>query len=318
MQIHGDVARFGVHSGQQYATFAECLELWRRAEELGYDWVSLFDHFRPPLGGSDGPCLEGPTLLSALAASTRRVRCAILVSAVTWRHPAVLASIAATVDQVSLGRLELGVGAGGPDLAYREYGVEFPDADARIGRLDETCQVLRRLWTADATTFHGRYYRLTEARLWPKPVQALVPLVIGGGGPRLLRVAAAHADIWNTLGGDLDRYRAQAETLAGHCADLGRPAGDIRRSLTFRAVLAETEAEVAERRAERLAAMPAGSPDLGEYLTFGTPQRCVEDLLTYARLGVRDFLLGSRPPLDWTTIELFATRVVPALREALA
>ncbi|MGH8931688.1 MAG: TIGR03560 family F420-dependent LLM class oxidoreductase [Egibacteraceae bacterium] len=318
MKIDPGMIRFGVHSGQQYRTFHECLELWQRAEELGYDWISLFDHFRPPLGGPDGPCFEGTTLLTALAARTKRIRCAILVSAVTWRHPAILASIAATIDHVSEGRLEFGVGAAGPDLGYEQYGIPFPDPEVRLDMLDEVCQVIRSLWTRERTTFEGRYYRLTDACLEPKPVQDRLPLLIGGGGERrTLRIVAKHADIWNVLADDLDGYRRKLDVLVGHCATVGRDARDIRRSVTFRAVLAEDEEHARQRRAERLSILPPGSPDLAEYLTFGTPEQCIEDLRPYIRLGVRDFVLGARPPLDWPTIELFATRIAPVLREEM-
>ena len=310
--------RFGVHSGQQYATFDDCLRLWLRAEELGYDWVSCFDHLRPPLGGPDGPCLEGTTLLAGLAARTSRVRCGFLVAATTWRHPAMLAAAAATIDHICGGRLELGLGAGGPDLGYAQYGIPYPATGERLDRLAEACQVIRLLWRGEPVSFAGRYFRLDGAVLNPLPVQSPMPLLIGGGGTRrTLRIVAEHADTWNTLGGDLDRYRTQLDALAGHCADVGRSPEAIRRSITFRATLAPTAAEAAERRRERLATMPADSPDLHEFVTFGTPEQCVEDLLPYARLGVRDFLLGSRPPLDWQTIELFAAEVVPELRRAL-
>ncbi|MFC4585729.1 TIGR03560 family F420-dependent LLM class oxidoreductase [Sphaerisporangium corydalis] len=311
--------RFGLHSGQQYRTFDEALLLWRRAEELGYDWVSVFDHYRPPLGGPNGVCFDGPTLLSALAAHTSRVRCAILVSSVTWRHPAVAAAIAATLDHVSGGRLEFGLGAGGPDLGYQQYGIPFPEPRVRLEMLEEYCQVVRGLWSRERTTFHGRHYDLVDARLSPKPLQARLPLVIGGGGEkRTLRVVARHADVWNTLAGDPGEYRRKREVLARHCAEAGRDPGEIRGSITFRAVLAADEARVGLRRAERLAMLPAGSPDLAEYVTFGTPEECVRDLLPYVRLGARDLLLGVRPPVDWETVELFAERVVPALRAASA
>lgn len=315
--IDNGTLRFGVHSGQQYRTFAECLDLWQRAEDLGYDWVSCFDHFRPPLGGPDGPCFEGTTLLAALAARTSRIRCAVLVSAVTWRHPAVAAAIAATIDHVSGGRLEFGIGAAGPDLAYEQYGIDFPTAGTRLDMLDEACRVMRSLWTRERTTFRGRHFRLDDAYLEPKPVQEHLPLVIGGGGERrTLRIVAEHADVWNTLAGDLEGYRRKTDALAAHCADVGRDPAAIRRSVTFRAVLAATPERAARRRAERLALLPDDSPDLAEYLVFGTPEECVAALLPYARQGVRDFLLGSRPPLDHETIELFAEEVIPALRAA--
>ncbi|CRK61870.1 Coenzyme F420-dependent N5 N10-methylene tetrahydromethanopterin reductase and related flavin-dependent oxidoreductase-like protein [Alloactinosynnema sp. L-07] len=307
--------RFGLHSGQQYASFDELRELWRRAEELGFDWVSLFDHFRPPLSGKTGPCLEGTTALSALSALTSRVRCAMLVSSVTWRHPAQLALIAATIDHVSGGRLELGLGAGGPDLAYAEYGIDFPSAAERVELLDEACHVLRSLWSNTSTTFDGKHLRLSDARLEPKPVQARLPLVIGGAGPRLLRVVAEHADTWNSLAGDLPRYLSTVDTLRERCADIGRDPAEIRQSVTFRVVLGADDAEVDKRVRERMAVLP--DADLSEYVTFGTPEQCVADLLPYAEAGVRDFLLGARPPVDWRTIELFSTQVAPVLRHHL-
>ncbi|MBI0378298.1 LLM class flavin-dependent oxidoreductase, partial [Streptomyces albiflaviniger] len=198
MRIHGDAVRVGVHSGQQYPAFAEALELWQTAEELGYDWGSLFDHFRPPMGGPAGPCFEGMSLLAALAARTSRIRCAVLVSAVTWRHPALAAATAATIDHVSDGRLEFGMGAAGADLAYDQYGIDFPGAGTRLDMLDEACQVLRALWTGGPATFAGKHFRLEEARLAPRPLQRRLPLVIGGEGERrMLRIVAEHADIWN-------------------------------------------------------------------------------------------------------------------------
>ncbi len=317
MRMYGDAIRFGVHSGQQYRSFPEMVDLWQRVEEMGYDWISCFDHFRPPLGGPDGPCFEGTSLLSALAARTSRIRCALLVSAVTWRHPAVAASAAATIDHVSGGRLEFGVGAAGDDLGYEQYGIPFPRAGQRLDMLDEACHVLRGLWQEEKKTFEGRYFRLSDAYLEPKPVQPRIPLVIGGEGKkRMLRVVAEHADIWNTLVAEPEVYRDRLDALAGHAADIGRDPREIRQSMTFRAILGEDRREVERRRKAVAEVLPPDSPLWSEYLVFGTPQECVERLRPYLELGVRDFLLGSRPPLDWRTMELFATEVVPALRDA--
>ncbi|MFH9245593.1 TIGR03560 family F420-dependent LLM class oxidoreductase [Streptomyces lydicus] len=315
MRLHDDTVRCGVHSGQQYRTFDEVLALWRRAEDAGYDWVSVFDHLRPHLTGPDGPCFEGPTLLAALAANTRRVRCAILVSAVSWRHPALLANIASTLDHISGGRVELGLGAGGFDLAHAQYGMPFPPAAERLRRLDESCQVIRRLWERPVTDFDGTHYQLREAHLQPRPVQSRLPLTVGGSGERhLLRIAAAHADTWNSLFTTPEEYAHRREVLTAHARDVGRDPAAIRGSLTFRAVLGDDPREVAERRERIAATVPA---DLPEYAFFGTPEECVERLTPYLRLGVRDFLLGLRPPVDHRTLDLFAERVAPVLRAAL-
>ncbi|MDO0928878.1 TIGR03560 family F420-dependent LLM class oxidoreductase [Streptomyces sp. TG1A-8] len=315
MQIHADTVRVGIHSGQQYRTFEEALGLWQRAERLGFDWVSLFDHFRPPLGGPAGPCLDGLSLLSALAARTTRIRCAVLVSAVTWRHPALAAAAAATVDHVSGGRLEFGIGAAGPDLAYEQYGIPFPSAGTRLDMLDEACHVLRGLWSAPSTSFEGKHFRLTDAHLEPKPVQRHLPLVIGGEGERrMLRIVAEHADIWNTLAGTPDHYQRKLTSLRRHCAEVGRDPDDIRKSVTFRAVLGSSPQEAEQRARELRHRIGADSPVWSEYVVIGTPEQCVERLRPYLDLGVRDFLLGARPPVDWHTCELFARHVAPALR----
>lgn len=307
--------RFGFHSGQQYASVGECVSLWQRIEELGYDWASLFDHLRPPAGGPGGPCLDGPTLLAALAGATQRVRCGMMVSPVTWRHPAVAAMTACTLDQISHGRLEWGIGAGGPDLAFGQYGIIQPPLAERMDRLDEACGILTALWRGGAVTLTGRYYRLRGARLEPGPVQDRIPLVVGGGGEhRLLTIAARHADVWNTILTPVPDYRRKSAILSANCERECRDPRQVRRSLTFRAVLAATE-QAAWARADRIMAeLCAGHPDHGEYLTIGTPAQCAEDLATYHALGVTDFLLGARPPLDWQTIELLAQEVIPAFR----
>jgi alkanesulfonate monooxygenase SsuD/methylene tetrahydromethanopterin reductase-like flavin-dependent oxidoreductase (luciferase family) len=261
VRLYGDSLRFGVHSGQLHDSYEVCRDPWRGVELLGYDWISLIDHLRPHLYGPDQPCFEGMTLLAALSAQTERIRCAMLVTSSIWRHPA----LAAAVDHVCDGRLEVGLGAGAPDLAYAQYGIPSPSARERAERLDETCEIIRRLWAETATTFEGRYFRLDRARLVPKPRQAHVPLVIGGGGiRRTLRTAARHADIWNTLAVSVEDYRRQLDALRGHCREVGRDERTIRRSVTFRAVLVERAADTGRRAAELL----GGAPDevRAEYL----------------------------------------------------
>ncbi|MER5521322.1 LLM class flavin-dependent oxidoreductase [Streptomyces sp. NPDC002763] len=313
----GDL-RIGVHSGQQYADFSELRALWQTTESLGYDGVSLFEHFRPPIFGPDGPCLDGMTALSALAACTSRVRCTMLVTSATWRHPALLAVAAATVDQVSGGRLELGLGAGGNDLAFRQYGIEQPSMAARLERLDETCRILRALWDGGPVSFEGTHFTLREAHLAPRPVQRRVPLVIGGSGSRTVRLAAEHADVWNCLVMPPEKYRAVADTCAAHCVRIGRDPTAVRRSVTFRTVLAPNASAARRARDAVRGSRQGHAADLSEYISFGSTQECLERLAPYLELGVRDFLLAVRPPLDWTTVERFATDVAPELRKEAA
>jgi alkanesulfonate monooxygenase SsuD/methylene tetrahydromethanopterin reductase-like flavin-dependent oxidoreductase (luciferase family) len=241
----------------------------------------------------------------------------MLVSPVTLRHPATTAMAASTLDQISRGRLEWGLGAGGSDLAYQQYGIALPPLPERMDRLEEACQAITGLWSGQPVTLEGRYYQLREARLEPGPVQSPLPLVLGGAGEkRFLPIAARYADVWNTILAPAGEYRRKASVLDEHCERAGRDPRRIRRSLTFRAVLAETPG-AAKARAKAIAdRLGPDHPDHREYLTIGTPAQCAEDLEAFRGLGVTDFLLGCRPPLDWETIELFAREVAPALRQA--
>ncbi|HZU76862.1 MAG TPA: LLM class flavin-dependent oxidoreductase, partial [Dehalococcoidia bacterium] len=178
-QIFAGQIRFGIHSGPQHTSYADYVQLWKTAESLGYDWASVFDHFIPIFADPEGPCFEGPTLLAAMAAQTSRIRCGILVVGNTYRNPAVLAKIAATIDHVSGGRLELGVGAGWWEMEHDEYHIPFPSIGRRIRMLGESARILKSLWTEHRTTFNGRFYQMTDALCDPKPVQQPLPLWIG-------------------------------------------------------------------------------------------------------------------------------------------
>ncbi|GAO10190.1 putative oxidoreductase [Streptomyces lydicamycinicus] len=308
--------RFGVHSGQQYERYDEILALWRRAEELGYDWCSVFDHLRPPMGGPDSPCFEGTTLLSALTARTDRIRGALMVAPVAWRHPAMLAALAATVDHVSAGRVEIGIGVGGADLAHEQYGFDLPGRAERLAMLEETAAILRGLWSGERFSFTGEHFRITDGYLRPAPVQPRLPLVVGGASTPVLRVVARHGDVWNSLLTDPDRYRRRVAQLDHECERAGRDRAEIRLSMTFRALLVDDPAELPGKLDRLRATFPPDSPVWPEYLVFGTPEQCVEALLPYRALGVSDFVLGVRPPVDRDSVTLFAERVIPRLRPA--
>lgn len=309
-QIFAGQIRFGIHCGPQHTTYAQYAHLWQTVESLGYDWASVFDHFIPIFSDPLGPCLEGPTLLSALAARTRRIRCGILVIGNTYRHPAVLANMAATIDHVSGGRLEWGIGAGWWEMEHSQYHIPFPPIGRRIRMLGEAAAIQKLLWTQPRTTFVGRYYQLTDALCEPKPVQQLLPLWIGGAGEQLtLRVVAEHADGWNTFLIPLDAYRRKLDALAEHCRAVGRDPGEIRKSLVLQALIGD-DAETRER-AEQARAR-------GQYLLSGAPEAIAEELSRYADLGVGDFLLGVRAPFDYRNIARFIDDVAPLLRKEIA
>jgi F420-dependent oxidoreductase-like protein len=199
-------------------------------EQTGWDGFWWADHFMADGKDTSGPWQESWTILSALAASVPRLRFGPLVMGNTYRHPTVLAKMAATLDHVSGGRVVLGLGAGWQENEHRAYGIPFYTLGERLARLDEACQVIKSLFANERTTFDGKYYQLTDAPLVPKPVQRPLPLLVGGGGEKkTLRIAARHADEWNVWG-DVATLRRKMGILDGYCRELGRDPRQIRRS----------------------------------------------------------------------------------------
>lgn len=222
---------FGLDVSQHQLSWDELSRRVRLAEDLGFTGVWVFDHFTPLYGDPTGPCLEGWTLLAALAAVTRRVRLGTLVTGVTYRHPSILAAQAVTVDHVSGGRLDLGLGAAWHAREHRALGIDFPPAGERMDRLEEAVEVVRLLMTTDGATFAGRHHRLEDATYRPRPVQRPhPPLWIAGSGPRrLLPLAARVADVWHTFGDPADLAR-KARILDEHAERAGRDPHAIRRA----------------------------------------------------------------------------------------
>lgn len=230
--------------------------MWREADQIDlFESGWTFDHFYPIRGDSNGPCLEGWVTLTALAQATRRVRLGNLVSGIHYRHPALLANMAATLDIISNGRLELGVGAGWNVQESGAYGMALGTPRERSDRFEEACEVLVGLLTQESTTFQGTYYQLRDARCEPKPVQAPhPPIVIGGSGEqRTLRTTARFAQHWNFAGGTPEEFAHKRDVLYRHCADVGRDPKEITLSSHVRldddgpGKVAETTAALAEK-----------------------------------------------------------------------
>lgn len=229
--------RWGIKTAPMHTSYDAMLKVWREADaDPTFEHAWLFDHFNPIQGSLDGPCLEGWTTLSALAAETKRLRLGLMVAGNTYRHPAVHAHMAATVDIISSGRLDFGVGAGWNEYEHQSMGIPLYPPGERIRRLGEACALTRLLWTQELTDYDGRYYQLSQARLNPKPIQQpYPPIVIGGSGEQLtLRVVAEHANIWNFTSTDVDMFRHKQDVLAQHCAAIGRDPGEIERSVQVR------------------------------------------------------------------------------------
>lgn len=268
---------FGVKTAPQHTTYEDMLRVWQEADEIpAIEHAWLFDHFIPIFGDVNGPCLEGWTLLSAYAALTKRLRVGLMVTGNTYRHPAVLAKMAATVDIVSQGRLDFGIGAGWNELEHNAYGMELYRPGERIRRLGEACEVIRRMWTEHAPDFDGKYYQLKGALCEPKPVQKpYPPFVIGGSGEQLtLRVVAQYADIWNYTGGPPDDFRHKSAILDGHCAAIGRDPALIVRSVQIRGSLDDLETT----RATVQGYIDAGATHIIFYLQPPYPEHIVQRL----------------------------------------
>ncbi len=231
----GHPVRFGLKAAGQDISIQELCAVWRTADDGGFDHLWDFDHLAAiGDGGPDRPVFEGWALLAAMTQATSRVRIGCMVTGNTYRHPVLLAKLATTVDHLSGGRLEFGIGAAWAQVEHEMYGLE--GLDHRVGRLSESLQVIRSLWTQPTTDFEVRYYRLAGAVANPRPVQAPHPPIwIGAGGQQTLRLVARHADVWNVSGGlDPDRLREQTQRLEDACAAGGRDPSEIRRSVQVR------------------------------------------------------------------------------------
>jgi len=228
--------RFGIKTAQQNTTYEDILRVWLEADSvprIEHAWA--FDHFIPLGPDPTGPQLEGWTLLGALAARTERLRIGLMVTGNIYRHPAVLANIATTVDIISKGRLDFGIGAGWNELETSMYGIPLYPPGERLRRFGEACEVIKLLWTQTEANFDGKYYQLKDARCEPKPIQKpYPPFVIGGSGEKLtLRIVAQYASIWNFAGGTVEDFRHKSEILNQHCAAIGRNPTEIERSIQW-------------------------------------------------------------------------------------
>ncbi|HUD78269.1 MAG TPA: TIGR03560 family F420-dependent LLM class oxidoreductase [Streptosporangiaceae bacterium] len=292
-------------------SFDDIHAITAHCERTGWDGVYFADHFMP--NGADSTPLDGDTLecwsvIAALAATVPRLRLAPLVTSVTYRHPAVLANIAAAVDQVSQGRLTLGVGAGWQANEHAAYGIELGTVTERMDRFEEAVQILRSLLSQPRTTFSGQYFQLRDAPCQPAPVQDRMPILIGGGGERrTLRIAARYADHWNAWTTP-DLLAHKVSVLRAHCEEAGRDPAEIHVSTQALLFLSTDEKWLEKKRQE------AG----GRPVIVGNPAEAADIIARYQAAGadeliVPDFTLG---PLERKkdTCELFMREVAPAFR----
>ncbi len=308
----------GIQTPQYSCEVADLVAVWQAADRLGFRSAWLMDHLIPVMVPDTEPMLEAWTTLAALAAGTTHIRVGALVTANTFRPPAILARSAATIDGLSGGRLEVGLGAGWNGPEHVANGLEFPGVKDRLDMLDEACRVLRALWTEPVANFAGAHYTLVDAYCEPKPVQSPLPILIGGRGEkRTLRIVAEHADRWNGSG-SLEMLQHSVGKLREHCEAVGRDPATIQ--LTVRNDFRITpDRATADAVLEKLAGFWKTTVDDARARTWiGPVDDLVESLQAFRAAGFHEAILALDAPYDDATIDLLervATEIMPKLRE---
>jgi F420-dependent oxidoreductase-like protein len=307
---------FGIQTAQEDTTWEEIAAAWQTAERLGFDSAWAYDHLIPITGDKEGPALEGWTLLAALAARTERIKIGLLVTGNTYRHPALLAKAATTVDHISGGRLVLGLGAGWFEYEHEAYGFPFYTAKERAERLGEALEVITRLWTEDHPSFDGRYYDLVDAPFEPKPVQRPhPPILIGGQGEKwIMPLVGRYANEWNVpLGVGPAGVASRLKIVADACRAAGRRDCDAIEVSVF-LVLANVSRVPLAGPATRLGARLLYGSRIAGGVLAGSPASMRDTLREYVDAGATRFIVNVQPPFDAALLERFATEVMPAFR----
>jgi F420-dependent oxidoreductase-like protein len=308
--------------GQEGLNWESWQRIARAVEDLGFESLWRSDHFFSFSNPRERDSLETWVSLGFLATETKRIRFGPMVCAMTFRHPSMLARMAAGVDALSGGRLELGVGAGWNAVEHEAFGVPFPPLRTRMDLLDEGLEVIRRLWTESPANYAGRHFQLKDATLLPKPAQQpRPPLIVGGNGERrTLRAVARYADEWNATSIAPEGYRAKVAALERHCAAAGRDPATIRRSYMAGFVIGRDAGELRKRLAGVGSAFPplaSGPPDQvlpairARGWFVGSPAEVVAQLRGLAALGVERALLQHLDLGNFDVLEQIAREILP-------
>jgi F420-dependent oxidoreductase-like protein len=308
--------QFGLFTSLGGLPWPQLQALCQHIEETGWDAALVTDHFMPNVRDPVEETLECWTALAGLALTTKRMRIGTLVTGNTYRHPAVVAKMAANVDIMSGGRLICGMGAGWQKNEHLAYGIPFYTVGERLNRLEEACQVLLGLWTQHKTTFQGRFYQLQEAPLYPKTVQQPYPeLLIGGGGEkRTLNIAARYADHWNCWAGP-ETMRHKVQVLKEHCASVGRDPDAIKRSANMPVAFTSRPEESEQLIASVTRRYGWPEPHVRDLLLVGSPAQIQDKLGQMADVGIDQIFVPTfLPPWKQETLDRLIAEVAPALR----
>ena len=283
-----------------------------------YDTIWAFDHFYPIFTPDPaGPCMENWTLLSALSQHTKRARLGAMVNSNTYRNPCLTAKMAATLDHVSEGRLNLGLGAGWYELEHRSFGIDFKTLGGRLSALDEACQIIKGMFTREKTSFEGKHYKVADAVCNPKPIQKPhPPIMIGGRGEkRLLQIVAKHADMWNTMFAPPAEMKRLIAVIERHGDRVGRNTDEIEKTLML-PLCYKAPRDREQMVLGTVAATVGGTPEaMRDRVMIGGKDECLDKIEQYRKVGVTHFIFSMRWPviLD-DEFQAFAEEVVPSAR----
>jgi F420-dependent oxidoreductase-like protein len=294
--------KFGAQLWPSATSWAGFRDAAIAAEDAGWDSVWTWDHLLAIFGPWEQPILEGYTALAGIAPVTKRIRLGLMVGANTFRNPGLTAKIATTLDHVSDGRAVIGIGGAWFEREHDAFGIDFgASAGERLDHLDEAVMLMRRLFDGERVTYAGRFYTFHDALCQPRPVQAKLPILIGGSGPRkTLRTTARYADAWNTSG-TVDKVRRSLDTLQQHCADVGRDPREIELTVSFPIVIRDTARAAREALDEIL--VHNGAKDLGaDVILLGPPQQLADELRPYLDLGFTTMIARLPAPYDRETL----------------
>ena len=303
----------GIHTGPQEISMQDLRRIWQRADESGFRWVSVWDHFYAnPLKDRNDPCFEGVAAMAALAALTQRVQVGCLMFCALYRSPGLLAKAAVTIDHISNGRANLGVGAGWFKEEFEDYGYRFPPIGERFEHMEEALQIIRGLFEQESVTFKGRHYQVNNAVCSPKPVQKRLPIWVGGRGPeRTPQTAARYADGFNVPYISPDEYKQRQQVVDETCHKIKRDPRSIRRTVNLGFYMG-ADAKSAEKNRERTQRFT--EEQRGGFLV-GTAQEVTDKMEKYAQAGAQGINIAIRPPVDWDALEAFIEQIMPEFHE---
>ncbi|MBD3206356.1 TIGR03560 family F420-dependent LLM class oxidoreductase [Candidatus Bathyarchaeota archaeon] len=307
---------FGIQIEPQYGfTYGMIKEIAKTAEEIGFESIWVSDHLFMTQDSIDINCLECWTTLTAIALETKRLRLGPMVSSQSYRNPALMANIAASLDHISKGRVNYGIGAGWKEVEYLAYGYEFPSALTRIKQLREAIVIAKKLWTEEKASYEGDYYKIKEAICYPQPVQdPSIPIWVGGMGNNTLEVAAEHADAvnfaWST---PIVKFRERLQVLENHCSELGTDYDAIRKSAGLMITMASTKKKLKYKLEEQ---EKNRDTPYRRYLSrqppniIGIPDQVKNSIEKYIELGVDHFILRFNFGEEVDSLKLFSKKIL--------